>query len=104
MVLVKEPVSAMSTGPLLALLLDGRAAPGLQVERRLRELIRSGTLPVGAELPSTRALATDIGVSRGVAVRAYAQLAAEGYVALRRNAAPVVVAHAHAAEPEVPEY
>jgi GntR family transcriptional regulator/MocR family aminotransferase len=94
----------MSTGPLLTLQLDGRAPPGLQVERRLRELIRSGALPVGAELPSTRALSADLGVSRGVAVRAYAQLAAEGYIALRRGAAPLVVAHARAPEPVCHEH
>jgi GntR family transcriptional regulator/MocR family aminotransferase len=90
----------MSTGPLLALELDRRRPPGRQVEERLRALIRAGTLPVGAELPSTRALAADLDVSRGVAVRAYAQLAAEGYVALRRGAAPVVVA----APPEPPPW
>ncbi len=62
-------------------------------------MIVSGDLPVDATLPSTRALAKDLGVSRGVVVRAYAQLAAEGYLGLRRNAAPTVVAHAHAPEP-----
>jgi DNA-binding transcriptional regulator YhcF (GntR family) len=82
----------MSTGPLLTLDLDLRRPAGRQLEEQLRALIRRGALPVGAELPSTRALAADLGVSRGVAVRAYAQLAAEGYVALRRGAVPVVVA------------
>jgi GntR family transcriptional regulator/MocR family aminotransferase len=88
----------MSTGPLLAVELDRRRPPGRQVEGRLRALIRDGTLPLGAALPSTRSLAADLSVSRGVAVRAYAQLAAEGYLALRRGAAPVVVA-APAASP-----
>jgi GntR family transcriptional regulator/MocR family aminotransferase len=82
----------MSTGPLLALDLDRRQPPGRQIEHRLRELIRGGALPLGGELPSTRALAADLEVSRGVAVRAYAQLAAEGFIALRRGAAPIVVA------------
>jgi GntR family transcriptional regulator/MocR family aminotransferase len=88
----------MSTGPLLALRLDRRQPLGLQIERQLRALIRAGGLPSGAELPSTRALAADLGVSRGVVVGAYAQLAAEGYISARRSAAPTVAAVPH--EPE----
>ncbi len=82
----------MSTGPLLALRLDRRKPLGLQIERRLRTLIHSNGLPVGARLPSTRSLASDLGVSRGVVVGAYAQLAAEGYLVLRRGAPPLVAA------------
>ena len=90
MVLLEGPVSRMSTGPLLSLRLDRRRPLGVQLERRLRDLIRSRALPLGAALPSTRALAADVGVSRGVVVGAYAPLAAEGYLTLRRGAAPVV--------------
>jgi GntR family transcriptional regulator/MocR family aminotransferase len=90
MVFSEGPLSLVSTGPLLALPLDRRQPLGRQIEGRLRELIRSEGLPLGAELPSTRALAADLGVSRGVVVGAYAQLAAEGYITLRRSAAPVV--------------
>ena len=88
MVLSEGPLSRMSTGPLLALDLDRRQPLGLQIERQLRALVRAGGLPVGRELPSTRALAADLGVSRGVVVGAYAQLAAEGYLiaAPRRRA------------------
>jgi GntR family transcriptional regulator / MocR family aminotransferase len=81
----------MLTGPLFALDLDSRRPPGVQIEQQLRGLIRSGRVPTGAPLPSTRVLASDLGVSRGVAVRAYAELAAEGYIRLRRGAAPLVV-------------
>jgi GntR family transcriptional regulator/MocR family aminotransferase len=88
----------MSTGPLLALELDRRNPLGLQIERQIRTLIRSQGLPVGDELPSTRALAADLGVSRGVVVGAYAQLAAEGYIAVRRGAAPTVAAVGRDAE------
>ncbi|MDQ3276069.1 MAG: winged helix-turn-helix domain-containing protein, partial [Actinomycetota bacterium] len=45
----------------------------------LRDAIRTGRLAAGSRLPSSRALAADLGVSRGVAVDAYAQLSAEGY-------------------------
>jgi GntR family transcriptional regulator/MocR family aminotransferase len=63
---------------------------GRQIEDRLRAAIRSKKLQPGRELPSTRALARDLSVSRGVVVRAYGQLAAEGYLELRRGAAPSV--------------
>jgi GntR family transcriptional regulator/MocR family aminotransferase len=82
----------MSTGPLLAVELDRSRPPGTQIEHQLRRLIGSGSLPIGTALPATRTLATDLEVSRGVAVRAYAQLAAEGYIRLRRGAPPLVVA------------
>jgi GntR family transcriptional regulator/MocR family aminotransferase len=80
----------MHTGPLLALRLNRRRPLGVQIEEQLRALIRSHGVEAGAELPSTRALAADLAVSRGVVVGAYAQLAAEGYIALRRGAAPLV--------------
>jgi GntR family transcriptional regulator/MocR family aminotransferase len=80
----------MNTGPLLDIHLHPDEPLGLQIERRLRMLVQSQTLPVGSTLPSTRTLASDLGVSRGVVVGAYAQLAAEGYIELRRGAAPVV--------------
>src|SRR4029453_12172760 len=50
-----------------------------QLERHLREAVRSGRLRPGSALPSTRALATQLQISRGVVVEAYDQLAAEGY-------------------------
>jgi GntR family transcriptional regulator/MocR family aminotransferase len=89
----------MSTGPLLPVALDRRRPLGLQVEAGVRAAIRSGGLQPGAPLPSTRALAADLGVSRGVAVAAYAQLAAEGYIALRQGAAPTVLALAGVVDP-----
>src|SRR5579884_3957996 len=61
-----------------------------QIEDQLRECIRRGALLQGHELPSTRALADDLCVSRGVVVRAYTQLAAEGYLDLRQGATPRV--------------
>ncbi|HEY3970033.1 MAG TPA: PLP-dependent aminotransferase family protein [Solirubrobacteraceae bacterium] len=56
-----------------------------RVERALREAVRSGRLAPGSRLPSTRALCTQLGVSRGVVVDAYSQLAAEGYLQTRRG-------------------
>ena len=51
-----------------------------QLERELRTAIRAGRLADGFVLPSTRGLADEIGVSRGVVVEAYEQLVAEGYL------------------------
>lgn len=63
---------------------------GRQIEDQLREAISSGLLPLGTLLPSTRVLAEDLAVSRGVVARAYTQLAAEGHIALRQGANPCV--------------
>jgi GntR family transcriptional regulator / MocR family aminotransferase len=54
-----------------------------QIETSIRDAIRAGRLPRGSSLPPTRVLAADLGVSRGVVVEAYQQLAAEGYLASR---------------------
>ena len=48
--------------------------------RRLRADILTGRLTAGERLPSSRALAEEMGVSRVTAETAYAQLTAEGYV------------------------
>ncbi len=56
-----------------------------QLEIGLREAIRCGRLRADARLPSSRALAGELGVSRRLVVEAYEQLAAEGYVLARRG-------------------
>ncbi len=73
-----------------------------QLERALRERIRSGQLASDTRLPSSRALAQELGISRGVVTEAYGQLAAEGYLAMRQGA-PVRVARAvRTVSPRVP--
>ena len=62
-----------------------------QVERSIRESIQAGRLAAGARLPSSRELAAELGISRGVVTEAYSQLGAEGYL-LSRQGAPVRVA------------
>ena len=52
-----------------------------QLEQAIREAIRDRRLPPSTELPSTRALAAQLRVSRGIVVEAYEQLVAEGYLA-----------------------
>src|SRR5580704_12287947 len=56
-----------------------------QLEQALRAAIRSGRLTPGSVLPSSRDLAADLGVSRGVVVDSYSQLATEGYLSARRG-------------------
>jgi GntR family transcriptional regulator / MocR family aminotransferase len=63
---------------------------GAQIEDQLRRTIREGAVRPGAQVPSTRDLARQLGVSRRVVVDAYAQLAAEGYLRLRQGARPRV--------------
>src|SRR5262249_34826592 len=62
---------------------DARTPLHRQIETSIREAIRAGRLPQGSSLPPSRVLAADLGVSRGVVVGAYQQLAAEGYLASR---------------------
>jgi GntR family transcriptional regulator/MocR family aminotransferase len=54
--------------------------PGRSLESALRESIRTGRLRGGSRLPGSRSLATDLGLARGTAVQAYAQLVAEGWL------------------------
>jgi GntR family transcriptional regulator/MocR family aminotransferase len=79
--------------PIELLLSVSREAPGTlgaQIEEQLRRAIREGALRPGARVPSTRDLAHQLGVSRRIAVDAYAQLAAEGYLVMRQGARPRV--------------
>ncbi len=76
--------------------LDLAGTPGrslrARVEHALRDAVRGGRLAPGTRLPSTRALCIELGVSRGVVVDAYAQLAAEGYLRTRRGGGTTVSA------------
>jgi GntR family transcriptional regulator/MocR family aminotransferase len=80
-----------------------------QLERELRGAIRDGRLAPAAALPSTRALADQLSLSRGVVVEAYEQLVAEGYLASRPGGATRVCARSaqrpgqSAAEPAQPK-
>jgi len=90
-----EPVS--DHGLLLRLRRDSSLALHEQLEQRLRADIRSRRLHPGTRLPSSRALATTLGVSRGVVLEAYSQLVAEGYLVASQGA-PTRVADAPSAE------
>ena len=76
----------------MLLQLDGQGPLYLQVYRTLRKAILSGALRAGSRLPATRALATELVVSRNVILLAYDQLRAEGYVSGRTGAGTFVAA------------
>src|SRR5262245_18129075 len=70
----------------LMIRIDSRADEGLQrqVHGAVRRAILDGVLQPGARLPSSRALAEDLRVSRTTTLLAYEQLIAEGYLETRR--------------------
>lgn len=71
----------------LDLLLEVEAGTGRRtgLERALREAIRSGRLAPGEQLPSSRALAAELGLARGTVSAAYDQLVAEGHLVARHG-------------------
>jgi len=74
--------------------LDRDQAPALGLTEwlvtALRSAVAEGRLPVGARLPSTRALAGELAVSRGVVVEAYQRLVDQGLAVGRRGGGTVV--------------
>jgi GntR family transcriptional regulator/MocR family aminotransferase len=72
----------VGVGPELLIGLDRSSTEpvGQQLQRELRDAIRGGRLSAGERLPSSRTLAAQLGVSRGLVVECYEQLAAEGYL------------------------
>jgi GntR family transcriptional regulator/MocR family aminotransferase len=72
--------------------IDRAAAKPLQEQltEQLRRAILDGRLAAGMRLPSTRSLASDVRVSRNVALAAYDELYAEGYVEGRHGSGTYV--------------
>lgn len=75
-------------GATLALSVDRNSATPLHVQLadQLRAFVLAGRVAPGALLPSTRALAAELGIARSTAVLAAEQLVAEGYAEGRRGA------------------
>jgi GntR family transcriptional regulator/MocR family aminotransferase len=77
----KQPTAAW---PYLLMLDPKRKEPlYLQLYHALRQVILSGQLSAGTQLPPTRVLATELAVSRTTVVTAFEQLFAEGYLEAR---------------------
>ncbi|HEY5261374.1 MAG TPA: PLP-dependent aminotransferase family protein [Solirubrobacteraceae bacterium] len=97
-----EQDTGTSFGPELLIGLrpsDSNGGRRVQLENRLRELVREGTLRPGTCLPSSRALASDLGVSRRLVVDAYEQLLAEGYLVSRQGAGTYVAGAGRPSKP-----
>jgi GntR family transcriptional regulator/MocR family aminotransferase len=99
------PIEWAGLGPDVLLTLD-RTRPEplrVQLEHELREAIRSGRLAAGERLPSSRAMASGLGISRGLVLECYSQLQAEGFLTSRTGSATRVAAGALApAAPPAP--
>jgi GntR family transcriptional regulator/MocR family aminotransferase len=80
-----------------------------QLYEGIRSTILSGQLPPGTQLPATRALAADLGLSRTTVMAAFDQLLAEGYIEGRHGSGtyissllPEQLLHAEAAKKATP--
>jgi GntR family transcriptional regulator/MocR family aminotransferase len=80
--------SAAGTGADLHLDLASRGRADLV--DALHESIRTGRLPAGTRLPSSRSLAKDLGIARNTVADAYGQLVAEGWLTARQGSGTVV--------------
>lgn len=74
-------------GPIIDLDRGSPTPIGVQLVDRLRQQVLGGSLRTGDPVPSTRALASALGISRSVVVSAYDQLVGEGYLDTRQGAA-----------------
>ena len=70
----------------------------LGLESALREAIRTGRLGPGTRLPSSRALAADLGLARNTVAEVYTQLVAEGWL-IARTGSGTSVAERRAVDP-----
>jgi len=70
---------------------DGQQPVYRQLYRLLREAILHHALPAGAKLPSSRLLASELGIARNTVTQVYEQLALEGYVSAKTGRGTCVV-------------
>ena len=68
---------------------DNASLPS-QLTEQIRRLVAEGVLAPGDALPSSRALATRLGVSRGSVVTAYDQLGGEGYLIASHGSGTII--------------
>ncbi len=81
---------------------EAGTALAVQLGDRLRDAMRGGALTSGERLPSTRALARQLAVSRTVVTEAYQQLYAEGWLEGRHGSGTYVADMAVPAEGRTP--
>ena len=90
-----EATRAISGVDLHLELTGHRVRAGL--EAALREAVQAGRLAPGTRLPSSRALAADLGIARNTVAEAYGQLVAEGWLTARQGSGTRVAGGAGAA-------
>jgi GntR family transcriptional regulator/MocR family aminotransferase len=86
----QKPLAPEKPFALRDLPLDGEGPLYDQIYRALRAAILDGRVSPGTRLPTTRALAQELGISRNTVVSAFEPLRAEGYVATRVGAGTFV--------------
>jgi len=85
--------------PFPVTLRSGHGALTQTLHRQLRAAILDGRLPPNFVLPSTRAVAESLSVSRNTVITAYDLLIAEGYLLPRKGARPLVTGFAQRHRP-----
>lgn len=83
------PVSEAMISALIDLKRAGGEGLAAQLTSQLRCLIATGRIGKGRALPSSRQLASDLGVSRNTVTYAFEQLVAEGYIEASHGRRPV---------------
>ncbi|MEU4425791.1 PLP-dependent aminotransferase family protein [Actinoplanes sp. NPDC024001] len=81
----------------LHLAIDRAGGVRAGLEQALRTAVRDGRLSPGDPLPSSRALAQELGIARGTVTQVYEQLTAEGYLTSRARSGVRIAAQARPA-------
>lgn len=95
----------------LTLVRNGQKSLYRQLYEQLRAALLGGKLPPGARLPSSRALAEELGISRNSVVAVYEELLSEGYLVSQHGSGtsvsrelPALPRRAKAVERELPRW
>jgi DNA-binding transcriptional regulator YhcF (GntR family) len=78
------------TAPRIEVDTGSGVAPWRQVRDQIGDLVYAGTLPPGAQLPTIRQLARDLGLAAGTVARAYRELETAGILHTARRQGTVV--------------
>jgi GntR family transcriptional regulator len=81
----------VSDGTQIRIDLDAATPVNRQIVDQIRTLLVDGVLPPGADLPSVRRLATDLGVHFATVADAYRTLAEEGWLEISHGRSARVV-------------
>jgi DNA-binding transcriptional regulator YhcF (GntR family) len=86
----QRPSASPSAPPVIQLDEASPTPKYQQIVEQVRALVAQGALPPGAQLPSVRQLAGDLGVNINTVLAAYRALEADGVVLLRRGSRAIV--------------